>query len=407
MKKSSLMVAAMAVSTIALMNSSASANTLTRLIPDLYAGMDVVSRELVGMIPSVMRNSSAERAALNEPIVYHIAPAATATDNTQAMTVPEPADQTIGNDIMTISKSRNVAFGYVGEEQKGLNNGPGFLSVQADQFAQALRTLVNEIEVDLWTAGALGASRAYGIAGTTPFGSNLGDAAQVRKILDDNGCPASERSLVINTAAGASLRTLAQLTKANEAGTTLTLRQGELLDIHNLSVKESAGVNTRAVGTAASATTNNAGYAVGATTIILASAGTGTIIAGDLVTFAGDTNKYQVVTGDADVSGGGTIVLAAPGLRVAIPAAATNITVVALAVRNLAFCRSAIHLVTRAPAMPKGGDIASETMMLTDPRSGLTFEVRVYKGYGKVRYQVGAAWGVKAVKTPHIAALLG
>jgi hypothetical protein len=34
-----------------------------------------------------------------------------------------------------------------------------------------------------------------------------------------------------------------------------------------------------------------------------------------LSAFAGDTNKYVVVTGVADASGGGTITLAAPGLR--------------------------------------------------------------------------------------------
>ena len=36
-------------------------NDLTNLIPDLYAGLDVVSRELVGMVPSSTRNSGAVR----------------------------------------------------------------------------------------------------------------------------------------------------------------------------------------------------------------------------------------------------------------------------------------------------------------------------------------------------------
>jgi hypothetical protein len=79
-------------------------------------------------------------------------------------------------------------------------------------------------------------------------------------------------------------------------------------------------------GTAANATTNAAGYAVGATTLTLASAGTGTIVAGDILTFADDTNAYLVATGDTDVSNGGTIVLAAPGLRIAMSAATKTIT---------------------------------------------------------------------------------
>ena len=36
-------------------------NTLTGLIPDLYEALDVVSREMVGMIPSVMLDAQAAR----------------------------------------------------------------------------------------------------------------------------------------------------------------------------------------------------------------------------------------------------------------------------------------------------------------------------------------------------------
>jgi hypothetical protein len=160
-------------------------------------------------------------------------------------------------------------------------------------------------------------------------------------------------------------------------------------------------------GTGSSATTDNAGYAIGATTITLASAGTGTILAGDVITFAGDTTKYVVETGDADVSGGGTIVLRGTGLRKAIPASATAITVVAASTRNMVFSRSALVLATRAPARPEEGDLAEDVMLITDPRSGMTFELSMYKGYRKVRYEIAAAWGVKNIKEAHTALLLG
>lgn len=391
-----------------IIQAGAGANTLTGLLPDLYAALDVVSRELVGFIPSVTRNSSAERAAVGQNVTFPIAPALTTGNITPAMAIPEPTDRTIGNDAVKITKAKFAEFGFVGEEQRGLNTGPGYLTVQGDLIAQALRALVNEIEVDIATEAAAAACRAYGTAGTTPFASDVSASAQLRKILDDNGCPLSDRSLVIDTSAGAKLRTLEKLTKANEAGTVMTLRDGALLDLHGFSIKESAGVQRPVIGTNnGSASTNNAGYAIGATSFTLASAGTGTIIAGDYITFAGDTNIYLVTVGDADVSNGGTIEIAKPGLRQAIAASNTVITTVARSVRNIGFTRSALQLVTRAPIKPQEGDLCLDSRMITDPRSGLTFEVSIYGGYRKVRYEIALAWGTKAIKKEHIAALLG
>lgn len=399
-----------ALSAPSIVHMSAYANTLTNLIPQLYAALDVVSRELVGFIPSVNRNTGAERAAVGQAVTWPVAPAMGTFNVTPAMAIPEPADVTIGNGQMAITKAKGVEFGWVGEEQRGLSHGVGHLTIQGDLFAQGLRTLVNEIEADLALEAAINASRAWGTAGTTPFpiaNQNLQDSAQVKKILDDNGAPATDRSLVIDTSAGANLRTMYNLTRVNEAGTAMTLRDGELLNQHGMSIKESAKVQRVTAGTAASATTDNAGYAVGARVITLASAGTGTILAGGIITFAGDSNKYVVESGDTDVSNGGTITLAAPGLMQAIPASATNITTVATAVRNVAFPRTALALAARAPALPQEGDAAMDRFMLTDPRSGLVFEVSLYPGYRKIRAEVAMAWGVKAVKREHIALLLG
>jgi hypothetical protein len=126
-----------------------------------------------------------------------------------------------------------------------------------------------------------------------------------------------------------------------------------------------------------------------------------------VVSFAGDTNKYALATGNADVSAGGTIILAAPGLRKAIPATATAITIAAASTRNMAFARSAIQLATRAPALPPQGDSAVDRQLVTDPTSGLTFEIAMYAQYRQMQYEVSLAWGCKAVKSQHLALLLG
>ena len=381
-------------------------NTISSIVPDIYEALDVVSRELTGLIPAVTMNASAERAGINQNIVVDVEPVGNVSNITPAMTVPDPTGQTSGSTVIQITKSRAAEFGFIGDDQKKLNTGPGYLSVRANKIAQAIRAVANEVESDL--AGLQATfSRAYGTAGTTPFGTanDYTDASNVLKILKDNGSPQSDNQLVINTAAGANF--IGKQSAVNSAGTDSMLRQGVLLDLAGMPLRESAQIADFTAGTGASATTDASGYAVGATVLTLASAGTGTILAGDVVTFAGDSNKYVVTSGDADVSGGGTITLAAPGLRVAMSTATKAITVVASAARNMAFNRSALVLAARAPARPEEGDMAEDVIVITDPRSGLSMEFAMYKGYRKVRYEVGLAWGVKNIKPEHTALLLG
>lgn len=376
-------------------------NTLTNMIPDLYEALDVVSRELSGFIPAATLLASAERAAVGEAVRSFVAPAAAAADITPGQLPPDTGDQTIGNEPITITKARAVPFRWTGEEQRGVNNGPGYRAIRVNQIAQALRTLVNEVEIDM---GALfiRASRATGTAGTTPFASTLGDSAQARRILEDNGAPTGDLQLVVDTAAAANLRTLTQLTSAEASGTTDVRAQGRLIDLHGFMVRASAGVRTKTKGTGASYLVNNgAGYAVGATTIA-ADTGSGTITAGDVITFTGDANKYVVGT----ALSGGSFALNQTGLRAAL-ADNTAITVGNNFTANLAFSRNALVVATRQPALPEEGDSAADRMSMTDPRTGLTFEVAVYQEYRRVKYEVALAWGVACIKPEHTAILLG
>ncbi|MBC7367573.1 MAG: P22 coat - protein 5 family protein [Undibacterium sp.] len=381
------------------------ANTLTALIPDVYKALDVVSRELVGLIPGVTRDVSVDQVALNQTVRSQATPVNSAARNiTPAMAFPAAADQSIANVPITITNVKAFPFSWTGEEQKSINQGPGYLTIQQDQIAQAIRAAVNSIELDGANTARLAASRAYGTAGTTPFGTNLGESAQLKKILDDNGAPGTDRSLVINTTTGAQLRTL--LNNPLNANTALAgdmTRQGMILDVNGFKFRESAQISTATKGTGTLYTSTAAGFAIGATSIPVIT-GAGTILAGDIITFAGDTNKYVVATG---VAAPGTIVLAAPGLLQAIPAAATALTVGNNFVANLGFSRNALILAARLPAVPQEKDLAIMREVVTDPVSGLSLEVAVYPGYRMVVYEVGIAWGWKVIKPEHLAVLLG
>lgn len=379
------------------------ANTLTRLLPDLYAALNYVSRELIGFLPGVNRNTGAERGAVGQSVVWPVAPQANLVAIAPAMQVSEPADQVIGNSAITLTQAFAAEFGWNGEEQRGLNTGPGYLTVNQQQMAQAFRRLANQIESDVAGGLYIASSRAFGTAGTTPFATDLSASAGVKKILLDNGADPSAQSLVIDTTAGANMRNLLNLTRVNEAGTQMTLRDGELLPLHGFSVRESGQAKFHVKGTGTGYTSTAAGFPVGTKSIPLIT-GTGTVKAGDVVTFAGDTNKYVVGTG---VAAPGTIILNGPGLRVALPAVATAMTIGNSYTANVAFSASSFGFAARPPAMPAEGDLRIDSYLITDARSGLTFEVSVWPGSRKVKYEIALVWGWAPLNGDGIATLLG
>lgn len=383
------------------------ANTLTGLIPTIYTALDQVSRELIGFIPNVSRDASADMAAVGQTVRAPVVPSISAEDITPGATPADSGDQTIGYTDVTITKSRAAPIRWTGEEQLSVSQYGQVNTILSNQFAQAFRTLTNEVEADL--AGLYTkVARAYGAAGTTPFGTadNHSDFAGANQILDELGAPQAGRMMVVGSAARAKIEGIQSgLFKVNEAGTDDMLRRREMRQIHGFTVGYSGGIvsHTKGAGVGYDA---NGGEPVGETSIVLdgGTVNTTGIKAGDVVTFAGDTTKYVVTTGSTAT--GGTIEIGAPGLAVAL-ADTTEMTIGNSFTANMFFHESALLLAARQPAIPVGGDDADDVTTVTDPVSGLTFQVAIYKQYRRVKYEIGLAWGVAAPNGKHAGLLLG
>lgn len=379
-------------------------NVLTNLAADIFKAADIVGREQVGFIPSVTINSTeSTRAAKGDTVRSAYTRQAVVADTyNPSMALPEPTYQTVDSKTFSINNYAEVDIPFTGEDIQHLRNGAGFETVYGDQIAQAMRSITNKIEQYIGVTAKNGANRAFGTAATTPFGSNFNEVAELRKILVDSGMPLDGRAtLVINSTAGVKLRNLAQLQKANEAGGVQLLRQGELLDLQGLMFKESAGVASHTAGTGASYVTNGT-FAVGATSIAV-DGGTGTVLAGDVVTFAGDTNKYVV----ASALAAGSLVLAGTGLRQSL-ADGIAMTVGAAYTGNIAFHQAAIELVCRPVAgRGVGQDAAIDSMTVQDPVSGLVYDVAVYAGNMMKNIKVSCLYDAKVWKPEFVATLLG
>ncbi|MFW2174376.1 P22 phage major capsid protein family protein [Acinetobacter guillouiae] len=377
------------------------ANNLNGLLPTLYTAMDIVSRELTGFIPAVTRDSTIERAAVGDDVKIPVTTVAGAQDTVPGVTAPNAGDGTVDNVVAKITKSRNVPIRWNGEETRSLQNAGTYQTIMADRFAQAMRTLINEVEYDCWLEAYKGAGGAYGVAGSTPFAvaADMTDFSGILGVLERNGAPRNDLQLVLGHSAIGNFRgKQSQLFKVNEAGSADLLRNGMTDRVMNFAIRHSHSIGIHTKGSGADYLVNGA-PAIGEKTLTV-DGGTGAVLAGDILTFAGDTNKY--------VSGGlvGANLSLNGGLIIE-PADNSVITLGSSYTPNVAFSRSAIALATRAPALPEGGDSADDRTTIVDPLTGLAFEVSVYRQYKQVVYEVALAWGVKAVTKRHIGLLIG
>lgn len=388
------------------------ANDFSNVLPILQDEANVVGRELTGFTAAAYKNISASRAGLNQTVEYPVVPAGSTASVTPAATAPAGTDMTPTKGTMSMSNLKKYSWNFTGEQAAALRNGDkgNYEDIVRQTVRQGIRALVNEIESALWVEAYKNSSRAYGTAATAPFNtaSDMSDLANVRRILNDNGAPMDDRHLVLGAAGYANFLAKQPIAfKANESGSRDNQTTGFIPQLYGFAIRESYPITTHTAGTNASGTTSNAGFAAGATSIALASAGTGTILAGDVITIATENaaHKYVVTSGDADVSNGGTISIGAPGLRVAIATSARAITTTATYTPNIAMHRNGLHLVMRQP--DDGNDGAADVATITDENTGLVFQLARYGQYMQSSWELRCLYGVKAANPHLIATLIG
>ena len=397
--------------------------TLTNLAEDIYVAADTVGREVVGFIPSVTMNASSAQASVGDTVKAAVTAEATALVNIDGglMSVPEGPATGISSDSFQLTNSKAVQIPLGAEQELQLQNVGQYATVYGDLIQQAMRKLTNAMEADLFTEIKNNAGAASGVQGTSPFavGSNESGVEEIlkaREILVDAGTPMDDVSCVMNTTAGANIRSNLKLLDASFAGNTSLREQGTLIPIAGISLRESGQISKHVAGTAAATGLIKVADNAGSTSVLIDSLDDGgTIKAGDVLESdaqeaAGTKKAFGVVSADLTAGSAGS---GANELTATLNSGLVTATANDEAVRfldytgNFVFHRRAAELAMRAPAAPAGGDAATDSIVVQDPHSGLVFEVRVYKGYRKSMIEVAATWGVKAWKSDFIHTILG
>jgi hypothetical protein len=365
---------------------------LDELAPVLYANLDYVLREPTGALNAIMRDDIAARGTVGQTTRYFRSTPNTTRQVVPAMTPPDLGAQTYENREVELEQAETADIKWNGEEEREMaTNGVGISPMISASVDQSIRAIVNQMEAYTCRKLAEGAGSGQEALTGTLFDGSTEDAPTALKHFIDTGAPTSQLSMIIDTNVGLDLRKIPNLNLVNEAGNADLLRSGILGNLSRFDFRESAGIYQHTAGDAAGATMA-APQSKGDTSVVLAAAGTGAILAGDLIKI--DGVEYGVRTGVADVSVGGTVVIEAPGLKDDVAAVAVD--VVSAVSRNIALDRNSFILSTRA--LDAGDDIATDSMTITDANTGFSLFVREYKGYYLKKIEIGAVWGGAVIK---------
>ncbi|BFT63273.1 P22 coat - protein 5 family protein [Pseudomonas moorei] len=375
------------------------ANIFTALQPVLYSAAQEVSNEPFGVISAITADFDDKGVAVGDAVKVPVAPIRAVKSFTPSMAMPTGDDATADGVSVQITNTDYVDWNLTGEQIKSLENAGSDKEWVRQMIAQGMRALRNKAEVAACTAIKVGATRAVGTAGTNPFASDINIIPDVRKVLFDNGAPMADLQLCIDSSAGTSARKLGIIQQAYQAGNDQERRSGDLLRQFGFSIRESAGITAHTKGTGtAYVTSGSTGIDVPSVALVT---GSGTVLAGDVVTFAADTaNKYVVNNG---VAAPGTITLGRPGAQIVIPTA-NAMTIGNNYVPNLAFERSAVVGVMRAPIIP-ANPIINQTLI--SDKFGMTYLLLQIAGYGMTTWQLHIAYGFKVVQGEHVAVVMG
>ena len=385
-------------------------NVINSLYRNGFAAINKVSKNLTGMVLASRKVMSMTPVAAgqNQPIRIPIVNPGTVQDITPSNVSSTGTDRSIDYVDINMDKERKVSWHLTSEEQMALENPNGQNEdILQQTVSQAMNSLVTEIEIDLCNLYK-DASRAYGTAGTTPFGTanSLGHFSGTSRILNGNGTPVMNRHLILNLDAWDKLTaTQPTLWRVNEAGDSGMREYGIPPKMFGFQVGLSSQFSSHSKGDATQAINKAGGHDIGDTVLTIdGGANTENYVHGDVITIAGDDNKYIVAVGSGTSST--TVTIQEPGLR----EAAANNSVISIDdnyLPNLAFHQDAIVLACRPPASNTIQDGASESVLVIDDHSNLIFEMAIYRQYRQTSIEIGICWGVGAVAPRHIATLLG
>ncbi len=372
------------------------ANTLTNIMPKILARGLLALREQAVMPRLVNGSYSTEAAQKGDTIDVPLSSSLTATDVTPAQVPPAAVDSAPTRVQINLNKWKQARFHLSDKEMVEIDRNRHFMPLQT---TEAVRALANQVNADIH-AEYTGIYGFTGTPATTPFGTDTSDAINARKILNQQRSPRDNRRGVLDFDAEANALALAAFADAEKTGENGVKIEGEIGRKFGIDWVTDDNVVTHTAGSLTGTIVTQGAAALGAksVTLVTDAAEAVNLVAGDIVTFAGDAQTY-VVTAALNIGAATTGALSfEPGLAVA-QVGGEQISVKATHVVNLVFHRDAFAFANR-PLADSTRDLAlgSQVLTMTDPQTGISLRLEVSRQHKQVAWDFDLLYGVKLVR---------
>lgn len=368
------------------------ANTLTSVMGFILARSLPLLRHQAYMLRLVNTDYSEEAAKPGQVINVEVPGDQTATDVTPGVTAPTPSNYTATTVPVQLTNWKHSDFHLTHKEMGEIANREDYLPRRVEGAVKALAYALN---ASVWA----NYKKVFGWVGTpgTALYSTDADSRNVRMRLNQQLCPREGRALVLDHVADAAALGLASFANFEQSGDQAVKIKGQIGEKFGLLHLSDDQVPTHTAGTGASYLVNDSGGMAIGETLVTVDTGSGTILVGDVVTFAGHTQTYTV-----------TAALASNQFSIYPPLIAAVADNAAVTVKGtgssyvncLGFTRDAFALAVRPLEqtlrnIPGASTIASMTMI--DELTGIPLRLEVLQQYKQVVWDLDILWGTACV----------
>lgn len=374
------------------------ANVMTDVVPILIAKGLQTLRSTCALTRTVNRDFENTPAHQGDTVNVYIPSSAVDEDVVPSVTKAANNDSKPKRVGVPLNQWRHSGFYLTDKEAGDIIDG-----VQASQAAEHVKALAQGINKYIFSKY----KKVYGFVGTpgtTPFATDSTAATQARKILNKMEAPLDSRYGILDPDAEANALELMKFASAANTNDTNAIIKGQLGEKYGLLwlMDQQVPTHTSTPLTAGAATVNGA-HAVGAgstdggrtgTVSIAKATNASPLVAGDILTFAGDSQTYTVLA-DINLAIGNTTVAIAPALKVA-KAGGEAVTLKASHVVNLAFHRDAFAFASRSLQRASANTV--EMLSVPDPVTGVVLRLEVVRQNKQYYYDFDVLYGAELVR---------